>query len=142
MGLAFFIVAFKLLGGLSRREGLYCGLLLVSSASILAIERGNVDVIIFIILALVVLTYSNYGNITKIRIFTLVAILSLLKLYSVFSIFVFLKVKQVVFLKLLGLMLLIFIAYFIFSWAELLYIFGNQSSNHFNYRIFKIRYSQ
>lgn len=121
----FYFVAVKFLKGLTWYEGLYCGLLLVSPVSLLAIERGNVDVIIFIVLALAVKIYSGKRKISKMLTFLIVSIMSLLKLYPVFSIFIFLNERKYLFIKIVGLMFIILVFYFIYSWVDLLYIFRN-----------------
>ena len=125
MGIGFFIVVFRLLRGLTKSEGLYSALVICSPSSILAIERGNIDVIIFILLAAAVFLYSQDTRFQKLKVFMLVFISAMLKLYPVFAAFIFLKENKKTFIRLFAGLLILFLIYLAVSWSDLVLVFKN-----------------
>jgi len=125
MVFAYFISAFKLLKGMTKGEGLYCAFVIVSPSSMLAAERGNVDILIFIILAFTVFLYSSSKYNVKLKTSILITAVSILKLYPIFAICVFLKEKKADFYKVFGVVFVLFLLYLFLSWDDLLDISNN-----------------
>lgn len=125
MAIIYVGLTFKLFSGLSKKEGLYASLLLFSPSSALAIERGNIDLVIYILLTLSIFIYKGDSIKNSAKVFLLIFLASALKLYPIFAVFVFLKEKKNVFFKIFISMNVLFLLYFIVSWSDLEFIFKN-----------------
>ena len=93
--LLLYISVFSLSGKLNYYEGLFYSLILCSPSCMLLVERGNVDIIIFLLLSLswVMLCKSN-RLIGRYLAYSLVFFAAVLKLFPIFGLTVLLKEKK------------------------------------------------
>jgi len=94
LGVVFIIAALLVARPLNLAEGLIYGAILISPSVMLGVERGNVDLILFILLclALLILDHARFGYIRCIA-YSLIYLTVLLKLYPVFGFAVILREK-------------------------------------------------
>lgn len=117
-GLLFFVLTFVTIERLNYLESLFYTLILCSPSVMLAVERGNNDLIIFILLALCLLVIKGKNLIWRSFGYVLILLSAILKLYPIFALTSSLKEKKRDFL-------LIFIA---ISIAFAIYVIGNIES--------------
>jgi len=93
-GLLFFILVFLIIKKLNYTEALLYGLILCSPSIMLAVERGNNDLIVFIILGVALLAMqSNYLYLNCLSL-AMIMFASIIKLYPIFTILSFLRMKK------------------------------------------------
>ncbi len=117
-GLLFFVLTFVTIERLNYLESLFYTLILCSPSVMLAVERGNNDLIIFILLALGLLVIKGKNLIWRSFGYVLILLSAILKLYPIFALTSSLKEKKRDFI-------LIFIA---ISIAFAIYVIGNIES--------------
>lgn len=93
-GLLFFILAFVTIERLNYIESLFYALFLCSPSAMLAVERGNNDLIIFIVLALSLLIIKGRILIWRSFAYPLILFAAILKLYPIFALTSCLKEKR------------------------------------------------
>ena len=93
-GLLFFILVFVTIKRLNYIEALFYGLILCSPSAMLAIERSNNDLIIFILLSLSLLIMKNKTAIWRYFSYIIIMFAAILKLYPIFSLITAIKEKQ------------------------------------------------
>jgi hypothetical protein len=93
-GLLFFILVFVTIKRLNYIEALFYALILCSPSAMLAIERGNNDLIIFILLSLSLLIMKNKTAIWRYFSYIIIMFAALLKLYPIFALITALKEKK------------------------------------------------
>jgi hypothetical protein len=93
-GLLFFILTFVTIGRLNYIESLFYALILCSPSAMLAVERGNNDLIIFILLALSLLIIKSKNLILRSFSYMLILFAAALKLYPIFALTSCLKEKR------------------------------------------------
>jgi len=93
-GLLFFILVFLIIKRLNYTEALLYGLILCSPSIMLAVERGNNDLIIFIILGIALLTMQTNYLYLKFISLGMIMFASIIKLYPIFTISSFLRMKK------------------------------------------------
>jgi len=117
-GLLFFVLTFVTIERLNYLESFFYALILCSPSVMLAVERGNNDLIIFILLALCLLLIKGRNLIGRSFGYALILLSAILKLYPIFALTSSLKEKRRDFL-------LIFIA---ISIAFVIYVIANIES--------------
>lgn len=132
MGVSFLITLFIFFRGLSAKEGLYAALVSFSPMSFLVVERGNVDIIMFILLACAVLIYSKYSRLSMAITSFLILLTSFLKLYPIFSILMLLNQPKNIFLKLFLSISTLFVLYLLVSWADIVLVIKNTPAAYSN----------
>ncbi|WP_019487605.1 hypothetical protein [Kamptonema sp. PCC 6506] len=93
-GLLFFILTFVTIKRLNYIEALFYALILCSPSVMLAIERGNNDLIIFSILALSLLIMKNNAFIWRYFSYIIILFAAILKIYPIFALITCLKEKK------------------------------------------------
>lgn len=96
-----------------------------SPAVVLGVERGNTDLIIFIILALALLGLRKSRQLTKIVSCLLILLSSILKLFPIFAFTALLKEKRKSFLIFLGICVFVFLGYLVLTYDDLVIINKN-----------------
>jgi hypothetical protein len=84
-GILFFILTFVTIKRLNYIESLFYALILCSPSAMLAVERGNNDIIIFILLALSLLIIKSRNSIFRSFSYILILFTAILKLYPIFA---------------------------------------------------------
>jgi len=97
----------------------------LSPAVILGVERGNTDLIIFVILALALLGLRKNQLLTNVVSYLLILLSSILKIYPIFALNALLKEKGKSYLIVLGICVLIFLGYCVLTYDDLLMINKN-----------------
>ncbi|RKZ93461.1 MAG: hypothetical protein DRR19_01055 [Candidatus Parabeggiatoa sp. nov. 1] len=108
----FFIVITK---RLNVSEGLIYGLVLCSPAVMLAVERGNNDMVIFIFLGLCVFLIQKQ----RILPYFLILIASILKLYPILGIFIAIRENKRLFIIITSIMSTILFIYFMYIYKDI-----------------------
>ncbi len=93
-GLLFFISTFLIINRLNNLEVLVYSLILCSPSVMLAVERGNIDLIIFVLLAMSLLMMRSKSLIFRNLAYTIILFSSVLKLYPIFTLISCLKEKR------------------------------------------------
>ena len=93
-GLLFFILTFVTIERLNYIESLFYALILCSPSAMLAVERGDNDLIIFILLALSLLIIKGRNLILRSFSYVLILFAAILKLYPIFALTSCLKEKR------------------------------------------------
>jgi len=93
-GLLFFSLVFVTIKRLNYIEALFYALILCSPSAMLAIERGNNDLIIFILLSLSLLIMKNKTAIWRYFSYIIIMVAAILKLYPIFALITALKEKK------------------------------------------------
>ena len=93
-GLLFFILVFVTIKQLNYIEALFYALILCSPSAMLAIERCNNDLIIFILLSLSLLIMKNKTAIGRYFSYIIIMFAAILKLYPIFALITALKEKK------------------------------------------------
>ncbi len=93
-GLLFFILTFVTIERLNYLESLFYALILCSPSAMLAVERGNNDLIIFILLALALLILKSKNLVFRSFSYVLILCAAALKLYPIFALTSCLKEKR------------------------------------------------
>jgi len=93
-GLLFFILVFVTIKRLNYIEALFYGLILCSPSAMLAIERSNNDLIIFILLSLSLLIMKNKTAIWRYFSYIIIMFAAILKLYPIFALITAIKEKK------------------------------------------------
>ncbi|WP_332955711.1 glycosyltransferase 87 family protein [Microcoleus sp. AR_TQ3_B6] len=96
-GLLFFSLVFITIKRLNYIEALFYALILCSPSAMLAIERGNNDLIIFILLSLSLLIMKNKTAIWRYFSYIIIMFAAILKLYPIFALITALKEKKRIF---------------------------------------------
>jgi hypothetical protein len=112
---AFWLSVFLVIGRLTPGEGWLYALLLCSPAAMLAVERGNCDLIIFALLACVVLLLPSRRPIA----YGLLLLAGFLKLYPIFSLLVALRERKRLAFITISLVAVIFLAYVLFTLPDI-----------------------
>lgn len=94
LGLLFFILVFVTIKRLNYIEALFYALILCSPSAMLAIERGNNDLIVFILLSLSLLIMKNKTAIWRYFSYIIIMFAAILKLYPIFALITALKEKK------------------------------------------------
>jgi hypothetical protein len=97
-GLLFFILTFVIIERLSYLEALIYGVILCSPSVMLAIERGNIDLIIYTLLSISLMILKSKYVIFRICSYGLILFAAILKLYPIVSLLCCLKEKKNTFL--------------------------------------------
>lgn len=97
----------------------------LSPAVVLGVERGNTDLIIFIILALALLFLRRGRRVTDIVSCLLILLSSILKLFPIFAFSALLKEKRKSFLIFLGICVFVFLGYLVLTYDDLVIINKN-----------------
>jgi hypothetical protein len=93
-GLLFFILVFVTIKQLNYIEALFYALILCSPSAVLAIERCNNDLIIFILLSLSLLIMKNKTAIGRYFSYIRIMFAAILKVYPIFALITALKEKK------------------------------------------------
>ena len=93
-GLLFFSLVFVIIKRLNYIEALFYALILCSPSVMLAIERGNNDLIIFILLSLSLLIMKNKTAIWRYFSYIIIMLAAILKVYPIFALITALKEKK------------------------------------------------
>jgi len=93
-GLLFFSLVFVIIKRLNYIEALFYALILCSPSAMLAIERGNNDLIVFILLSLSLLIMKNKTAIWRYFSYIIIMFAAILKLYPIFALITALKEKK------------------------------------------------
>lgn len=93
-GLLFFILVFVTIKRLNYIEALFYALILCSPSAMLAIERGNNDIIIFILFSLSLLIMKNKTAIWRYFSYIIIMFAAILKLYPIFALITAFKEKK------------------------------------------------
>jgi hypothetical protein len=109
----FFIVITK---RLNVGEGLIYGLVLCSPAVMLAVERGNNDLVIFIFLCLSVFMIQK----KRILPYFFILVASILKIYPIFGIFIAIRENKKRFFIIALIISTIFFIYIIYTWKDII----------------------
>lgn len=117
----FFVLIFILIGKLNQIEAFIYALIIFSPSIMVAIERGNNDLICYIILGVSIILLKKYNLFKKILASILLLFASILKLYPVFAFISILKNKKEDFFIFLS-VLSAFIIYIIFSYKSLILV--------------------
>ena len=125
IGLLFIITIFKILGRITPAQGIYCALVICSSSTVLAVERGNNDLIIFMLMALAVYLTSSAQSGKNVLTGAVVITASILKLYPIFSLPMLLDSGKPRFIKLALAVMVVFIIYLIANLVDLSFILQN-----------------
>ena len=83
----FFITMLYFVGQVNYKDGIIFALVFVSPVVFFLLERGNIDIIIFILSVLSLKLYTSNSQKASILTGTLISFLSILKLYPIFCIF-------------------------------------------------------
>lgn len=113
--LLFFLVIFIFPGKLHIVDSLAMLAVIFSSACMLLYERGNVDLIFFIMCGLAVVLLSNYPG----WVVMILSLAAMFKLFPIFGIAIFLQDNKGRFFKFLIVSVLIFVIYLILSFESL-----------------------
>jgi hypothetical protein len=116
LALLFYLAILSLVGRLNYSEGILYSLFLCSPPIMLLIERGNMDILIFLLLSLSETILSFRTNLT-IRTFAYILVIysAFLKLLSVFSLAVILRERKKVSISLLIFFSSIFVLYYLMN---------------------------
>lgn len=90
-----FIMMFLFIGRLNYAEALIYSIILCSPAVMLGVERGNNDLVIFIILSIALFFVVQQKTILRIAACLAIMLASVLKLYPIFALTIFLKEKKI-----------------------------------------------
>ncbi|HYO05796.1 MAG TPA: glycosyltransferase 87 family protein [Phototrophicaceae bacterium] len=93
-GLLFFSLVFVTIKRLNYIEALFYALILCSPSAMFAIERGNNDIIVFILLSLSLLIMKNKTAIWRYFSYIIIMFAAILKLYPIFALITALKEKK------------------------------------------------
>jgi hypothetical protein len=115
---AFFCLAFVLMGRLTSAEAAVCALLLFSPATMLAVERGNCDLVIFAMLACVLLFLQK----RRVIAYGLLLLAAFLKLYPIFALLAAVREKKRAALAVLGCLGAVFFAYVVLTLPDIIQI--------------------
>jgi hypothetical protein len=118
-GCLFFVLTCVIIERLNYTESLFYALILCSPSIMLAIERGNCDLIIFILLALSLLMMKNQNLIYRSFAYGLVLFAAILKLYPIFVLTNLLKEKRKLFFFFFISISTIFVVYVIATFKTL-----------------------
>ena len=132
IGALFFASVFLLLGRLSLVEGLVVGALLVSRSVMLGVERGNVDLLMFALVALAILLIETRGYATVA--YGTIFLAGVLKYFPVAALACLARERRPYALRLGGLLGAAFTLYLAVTWADLRLI--RHSIPFFLYRSF------
>lgn len=132
--LIFFILFFLIIKKINYTESLLYASILCSPSIMLAIERGNNDLIVFIILAIALLIIERDKFYLDCLSMIMVIFASIIKLYPVFAISVFLKMKRQKFVFFLIFAITFFGTYIIYNFDNLKLISrATPRSKHLSY---------
>jgi hypothetical protein len=121
----FYLITLYFMGTLNFYEGIIYGLILVSPPIMLLMERGNIDILIYFILALVVQTVARTNRIfIKTFAYSILWFCALLKLYAIFGLTVILREKKKIALMLIIVFSVAFLAYYFSKVEEMRQING------------------
>ncbi len=95
---------------------------ILSSAATFAVERGNNDLIIFIILALALWGFRKEKTLTNTISYLLILLAAILKLYPIYAFTVFLKEKKKSYLTDFSILFFIFLCYCMLTYNDLIII--------------------
>ena len=109
----FYAITFKFIGRIDYKQGIYYGLILFSPVIFLLLERGNLDILIYILLLIGIIYSVQVTNNKNKIIWGMVYCCSLLKLYPIISIFSLLGRKES-FIKPFAIIGALFLGYLIF----------------------------
>jgi len=93
-GLLFFVFTFVIIGRLNYLEALIYGVILCSPTVMLAIERGNNDLIIYTLLSISLIILKSSHVILRVCSYGFILLAAMLKLYPIASLFCCLKEKK------------------------------------------------
>ncbi len=93
-GLLFFIFTFVIIERLNYIEAVFYALILCSPSVMLAVERGNNDLIIFSLLALSLLIMASKRLILRFFSYVIILFATILKIYPIFALTSFLQEKR------------------------------------------------
>lgn len=120
LGLLFYLVTLKIIGKINFSEALIYSLILCSPPVMLLIERGNVDIIVYLFLSLVLIILSKSQKmIYKCVAYLLIVLSGLLKLFPIFGLAVLLRERKKTFWFLLISFATPFIVYYLINLKEL-----------------------
>ena len=131
LALAFYAVLFLFLGKISQLEGLAYGIILCSPPIMLLVERGNVDMVLFVLVAIVLLTQNRFANLLQsIFLYTTLFLVTSLKLFPVFGFISVLRERPKIFI-IFSIVILSALSLYLFSKAEEINHIQNYfSANH------------
>ncbi len=131
LAFCFYCCLYKLIPSInSSWEVLIYALLILSPAMILGIERGNNDLVIFILLSIAVVDFSR----KKWFFYTMILFCSLIKLFPIFAFLAAFKESCKVFLRILIIFGSIFGFYILFIWKDILLLYKvTPRPDHFSF---------
>ncbi len=125
LALIFYLSLLVLLKPLTLQEGSFYGFLVCSPAVMLGVERGNVDLLIFALLALAILLFQRLGT-RSVWPYGVIIGCSLLKLYPIFAMAVALRDRsRTVALSIIGAAAAMFLSYLLWIRSDLAAIVRN-----------------
>jgi hypothetical protein len=120
----FFLLSIRILRPENGNEFLFSAILLLSPAVLLGVERGNNDLIIFILLGLAVFFLNNKNRLINLFAYFFLFLASILKFYPIASLLIFVRIikdyKKFWMFALFS--ILIFGVYAVFSFSDFQYL--------------------
>jgi hypothetical protein len=114
--LLFYFLVFNQMGRINYYEAFFYSLILCSPPVMLLVERGNTDIILFLLLSLALVFCKSHQFIYRIAAYSLLIFSALLKLFPVFGLTLLLRERRKTFIILMAFSLTFFLTYF---WSDL-----------------------
>lgn len=137
--LLFYIVTFNLTGKLNFYESLIYSLILCSPPVMLLIERGNVDILIFLLLFIsLIIILKSSRLISRLFAYEIILLAAFLKLFPIFGLTVILRERKRIALLLIAILTTLFASYYLLNLEELRAItgfFGVTVWHSFGYKV-------
>jgi FlaA1/EpsC-like NDP-sugar epimerase len=122
LGLLFFILVFVTIKRLNYIEALFYALILCSPSAMLVIERGNNDLIIFILLSLSLLIMKNKTAMWRYFSYIIILFAAILKLYPIFALITALKEKKQNFTVIFLSIFIAFVIYVVTNFESIIFV--------------------
>jgi len=119
----FFLSLFSLIKRINALESAVYSLVVCSPSVMLAVERGNNDIIIFALLSIVIALSRRNTRLSSIASMFLVLAASFLKFYPIMAVIIFLKERPKVFAAVAGGLLMAFLVYCLATRDDMIQIF-------------------
>lgn len=130
LAILFYFSALKFIPRINRNEAMIYSLILLSPAFILAVERGNNDLLVFVILSVSLVYFIK----NEYLFYSALLLCSLIKLYPFAAFLVCFKEKKETFLKIIFIFGLLFSVYIIFTFRDILLIYkGTPEVSYYSY---------
>ncbi|MCL6436036.1 MAG: glycosyltransferase 87 family protein [Leptolyngbyaceae cyanobacterium HOT.MB2.61] len=118
----FFALTFKLIGNINYLEAIIYSSILFSPSIMLAVERGNNDLIVYSFLAVSLLMLNHKDILVRGFSYSLIVFAAVLKLFPIFAITALLKEKRRIVLAIAPFMMGVFITYIVFMLDDLKFV--------------------